>query len=246
MSLRVESTADVCALHLTYLKELSEPVLTPYHFNAFGNWCPTKREMSGRAHAKGARRGRGSPHGLLSDRAAPPTSLTTGPLACVPHKMRQPRWDSLSSRGTCSAYSHTTSLLSATPARSSPRCPSAPRTASLLRISAAYLALPSLVGLYQQRRMMTWFLKRWNRISDGLLNAEPDAATAPPSSPSSLLRPDMTCSCSSVQTLLDPGERRGYLWSLTARTTVRLAQASYHLMARSRILHRDAFLAVLG
>jgi hypothetical protein len=113
--------------------------------------CPTKREMRGRAHAKGARRGRGSPHALLSDRAAPPTSLTTGPLACVPHKMRQPRWDSLSSRGTCSAYSHTTSLLSATPARSSPRCPSAPRTASLLRISAAYLALPSLVGLYQQR-----------------------------------------------------------------------------------------------
>jgi hypothetical protein len=37
MSLRVESTADVCALHLTYLKELSEPVLTPYLFNAFGN-----------------------------------------------------------------------------------------------------------------------------------------------------------------------------------------------------------------
>jgi hypothetical protein len=52
------------------------------------------------------------------------------------------------------------------------------------------------------RRTMTWFLKRWNRISDGLLNAEPDAATAPSSSSSSLLRPDMTCSCSSVQTLL--------------------------------------------
>jgi hypothetical protein len=186
MSLPAESTADVCVLRLTYLKELSEPVLTPYHFNTFGNWCPTKREMSGRAHAKGARRGRGSPHGLLSDRAAPPTSLTTGPLACMPDKMRQPRWDSLSSRGTCSAYSsHTTSLLSATPARSSPRCPSAPRTASLLRISAAYLALPSLVGLYQQRRMMTWFLKRWNRISDGLLDAEPDAATAPSSLSSS-------------------------------------------------------------
>jgi len=35
------------------------------------------------------------------------------------------------------------------------------------------------------RRMMTWFLKRWNRISDGLLDAEPDAATAPSSLSSS-------------------------------------------------------------
>ncbi|KAI9460344.1 Rho GTPase activation protein [Russula earlei] len=39
MSLRAESTADICALLLTYLKELPEPVLTPYLFNAFWNWC---------------------------------------------------------------------------------------------------------------------------------------------------------------------------------------------------------------
>ena len=38
MSLRAESTADICALLLTYLKELPEPVLTPYLFNAFWNW----------------------------------------------------------------------------------------------------------------------------------------------------------------------------------------------------------------
>jgi hypothetical protein len=46
--------------------------------------------------------------------------------------------------------------------------------------------------------------------------------------------------------LMDPEECHGYLWSLTARMTMRLARASYHLMARSRVLHRDAFLAVLG
>jgi hypothetical protein len=46
--------------------------------------------------------------------------------------------------------------------------------------------------------------------------------------------------------LMDPEERRGCLWSLTARTTMCLARASHHLMARSRVLHRDAFLAVLG
>ncbi|KAI0291227.1 hypothetical protein B0F90DRAFT_387327 [Multifurca ochricompacta] len=39
MSLRHESTADICALLLTYLKELPEPILTPYLFNAFWNWC---------------------------------------------------------------------------------------------------------------------------------------------------------------------------------------------------------------
>jgi RhoGAP domain len=39
MSLRAESTADICVLLLTYLKELPEPVLTPYLFNAFWNWC---------------------------------------------------------------------------------------------------------------------------------------------------------------------------------------------------------------
>src|SRR6267154_818450 len=37
MSLCVESTADICAL-VTYLKELPEPILTPYLFNAFWNW----------------------------------------------------------------------------------------------------------------------------------------------------------------------------------------------------------------
>jgi hypothetical protein len=39
MSLCAESTADICAFLLTYLKELPEPVLAPYLFNAFWNWC---------------------------------------------------------------------------------------------------------------------------------------------------------------------------------------------------------------
>jgi len=33
------------------------------------------------------------------------------------------------------------------------------------------------------RRMMVWFLKRWNRVSEGLLDAEPDGASPSPSLP---------------------------------------------------------------
>jgi len=41
------------------------------------------------------------------------------------------------------------------------------------------------------RRMMIWFLKRWNRVSEGLLDAEPDGAAASSSSSLPLSRRDV-------------------------------------------------------
>jgi hypothetical protein len=93
---------------------------------------------------------------------------------------------------------------------------------------------------------MIWFLKCWNRISDGLLDAEPDAATASSSSSSplppsrqemlvvkradllELLAPDEQDEdkLDFRAALMDPEERRGYLWSRTARMTVCLAWAA--------------------
>jgi hypothetical protein len=46
--------------------------------------------------------------------------------------------------------------------------------------------------------------------------------------------------------LMDPEECRRYLWSRTTTTTVHLPWASHHLMARSHVLHQNAFLAALG
>jgi hypothetical protein len=112
--------------------------------------------------------------------------------------------------------------------------------------------------------MVIWFLKCWNCISDGLLNAEPDTTTAlsssssPPLSrqdmlvlkhadPIGLLTPDEQEEDEHDfhMALMDPEECRRYLWSRTARTTMHLTWANHHLMAHSRILHRDAFLVVL-
>ena len=80
------------------------------------------------------------------------------------------------------------------------------------------------------RRMMVWFLKRWNRVSDGLLDAELDDPAATLSSPSSSLpsRRDMLvlehadsfellapeeqekAELDFRATLMDPEERRGH------------------------------------
>jgi len=79
--------------------------------------------------------------------------------------------------------------------------------------------------------MMTWFLKRWNCISDGLLDAEPDTTTAlsslsssPPMSGHDMLvlkhaDPFGLLACDEQEedeldfcaALMDPEECRGYL-----------------------------------
>jgi hypothetical protein len=191
MSLRAESTADICALLLTYLKELPEHVLTPYLFNAFWNWCvrpSVKREdermrkeqdeeedLRARFFQTGQRPPRPSRRVLFEKarlRAVQDEAAETGQITVARDLLRLLPTHSFSLIVyLCAFFTQV------------PLCPENGITfEDIGRIFG-----PSVFGgpVSAARRMMVWFLKRWNRVSDGLLDAEPDAATASSSSSSS-------------------------------------------------------------
>ncbi|KAI0253629.1 hypothetical protein BJV78DRAFT_156272 [Lactifluus subvellereus] len=182
MSLRAESTPDICALLLTYLKELPEPVLTPYLFNAFWNWCvrpSVKREdertlkeqdeeedLRARFFQTGHRPPRPS-HRVLFEkarlRAAQDEAAETGQVAVARDLLRLLPTHSFSLIVyLCAFFTQV------------PLCPENGITLE----DVGRIFGPSVFGgpVPAARRMMVWFLKRWNRVSDGLLDAEPDEA----------------------------------------------------------------------
>ena len=152
MSLRAESTPDICALLLTYLKELPEPVLTPYLFNAFWNWCVrpsvkrederTRKEQDEeedlRAHffQTGQRPPRPSRRILFEKarlRAAQDEAAETGQMAIARDLLRL-------------LPTHSFSLIVYLCAFFT-RCPSVPRTASPSKTLGASLVRPCLAAL---------------------------------------------------------------------------------------------------
>jgi RhoGAP domain len=188
MSLRAESTPDICALLLTYLKELPEPVLTPYLFNAFWNWCvrpSVKREdertrkeqdeeedLRSRFFQTGQRPPRPSRRILFEKarlRAAQDEAAETGQVAVARDLLRLLPTHSFSLIVyLCAFFTQV------------PLCPENGITLE----DVGRIFGPSVFGgpVPAARRMMVWFLKRWNRVSDGLLDAEPDEAVASSSS----------------------------------------------------------------
>jgi hypothetical protein len=192
MSLRAESTPDICALLLTYLKELPEPVLTPYLFNAFWNWCvrpSVKREdermrkeqdeeedLRTRFFQTGQRPPRPSRRVLFEKarlRATQDEAAETGQVSVVRDLLRL-------------LPTHSFSLIVYLCAFFT-QVPLCPENGITFEDIGRIFGPPVFGGpVPAARRMMVWFLKRWNRVSDGLLDAESD--NADPSS-SSLFSP---------------------------------------------------------
>ena len=191
MNLRAESTADICALLLTYLKELPEPVLTPYLFNAFWNWCvrpSVKRddertrkeqdedeELRARYFQTGQRPPRPSRRVLFEKarlRAAQDDVAETGQVAVARDLLRLLPTHSFSLIVyLCAFFTQV------------PLCPE--NGIALEDIGRIFG--PAVFGgpVPAARRMMVWFLKRWNRVSDGLLDSEPDDPSSRSSTSSS-------------------------------------------------------------
>lgn len=204
MSLRAESTADICALLLTYLKELPEPVLTPYLFNAFWNWSvrpSVKREdermrkeqdeeedLRTRFFQTGQRPPRPSSRVLYEKarlRAAQDETAETGQVTVARDLLRL-------------LPTHSFSLIVYLCAFFT-QVPLCPENGITFEDIGRIFGPPVFGGpVPAARRMMVWFLKRWNRVSDGLLDADPnsddseDAGGATTgSSPPLLLRRDV-------------------------------------------------------
>jgi hypothetical protein len=177
MSLRAESTADICALLLTYLKELPEPVLTPYLFNAFWNWCvrpsvkredermrkeqDEEEELRARFFQTGQRPPRPS-HRVLFEkarlRAAQDETAETGQVTVARDLLRL-------------LPTHSFSLIVYLCAFFT-QVPLCPENGIAFEDIGRIFGPPVFGGpVPAARRMMVWFLKRWNRVSDGLLNA---------------------------------------------------------------------------
>ena len=189
MNLRAESTADICALLLTYLKELPEPVLTPYLFNAFWNWCvrpSVKRddertrkeqdedeELRARCFQTGQRPARPSRRVLFEKarlRAAQDDVAETGQVAVARDLLRLLPTHSFSLIVyLCAFFTQV------------PLCPEN----GIAQEDIGRIFGPSVFGgpVPAARRMMVWFLKRWNRVSDGLLDPEPDDGSSSSSAP---------------------------------------------------------------
>lgn len=190
MSLRAESTADICALLLTYLKDLPEPVLTPYLFNAFWNWSvrpSVKREdermrkeqdeeedLRTRFFQTGQRPSRPSRRVLFEKarlRAAQDDAAETGQVAVARDLLRL-------------LPTHSFSLIIYLCAFFT-QVPLCPENGITFEDIGRIFGPPIFGGpVPAARRMMVWFLKRWNRVSDGLLDAKPDDAAALSPSPS--------------------------------------------------------------
>lgn len=204
MSLRAESTADICALLLTYLKELPEPVLTPYLFNAFWNWCvrpSVKREdermrkeqdeeecLRTRFFQTGQRPPRPSPRVLFEKarlREAQDETDETGQVTVARDLLRL-------------LPTHSFSLIVYLCAFFT-QVPLCPENGITFEDIGRIFGPPVFGGpVPAARRMMVWFLKRWNRVSDGLLDASTDSedpkntdGAASGSSPQLLSRRDM-------------------------------------------------------
>ena len=180
MSLRAESTADICALLLTYLKELPEPVLTPYLFNAFWNWCvrpSVKREdermrkeqdeeedLRARFFQTGQKPLRPSRRVLFEKarlRAAQDETAETGQVTVARDLLRL-------------LPTHSFSLIVYLCAFFT-QVPLCPENGITFEDIGRIFGPPVFGGpVPAARRMMVWFLKRWNRVSDGLLDANPD------------------------------------------------------------------------
>ena len=195
MSLRAESTADICALLLTYLKELPEHVLTPYLFNAFWNWCvrpSVKREdermrkeqdeeedLRARFFQTGQRPPRPSRRVLFEKarlRAVQDEAAETGQITVARDLLRLLPTPSFSLIVYLCAFFT--------------QVPLCPENGITFEDIGRIFGPPVFGGpVPAARRMMVWFLKRWNRVSDGLLDAEPDAATASSSLSSSSSSP---------------------------------------------------------
>jgi hypothetical protein len=197
MSLRAESTADICALLFTYLKELPEPVLTPYLFNAFWNWCvrpSVKREdermrkeqdeeedLRARFFQTGQRPPRPSPRVLFEKarlRAAQDETAESGQVTVARDLLRLLPTHSFSLIVyLCAFFTQV------------PLCPEN----GIAFEDIGRIFGPPLFGgpVPAARRMMVWFLKRWNRVLDGLLDAEPDGIAASSSSSLPLSRRDI-------------------------------------------------------
>jgi hypothetical protein len=180
MNLRAESTADICALLLTYLKELPEPVLTPYLFNAFWNWCvrPSVKREDERTHKEqdeeeelrarffqtGQRPARPSRRVQFEKarlRQSQDEQAETGQVAVARDLLRLLPTHSFSLIVyLCAFFTQV------------PLCPEN----GIAMEDIGRIFGPSVFGgpVPAARRMMVWFLKRWNRISDGLLDPEPD------------------------------------------------------------------------
>ena len=200
MSLRAESTADICALLLTYLKELPEPVLTPYLFNAFWNWSvrpSVKREdermrkeqdeeedLRTRFFQTGQRPPRPSRRVLYEKarlRAAQDETAEAGQVTIARDLLRL-------------LPTHSFSLIVYLCAFFT-QVPLCPENGITFEDIGRIFGPPVFGGpVPAARRMMVWFLKRWNRVSDGLLDADSnsdDSQDADGSSPPLLLRRDM-------------------------------------------------------
>jgi hypothetical protein len=180
MNLRAESTADICALLLTYLKELPEPVLTPYLFNAFWNWCvrpsvkredertrkeqDEEEELRARFFQTGQRPARPSRRVQFEKarlRASQDDQAETGQVAVARDLLRLLPTHSFSLIVyLCAFFTQV------------PLCPEN----GIAMEDIGRIFGPSVFGgpVPAARRMMVWFLKRWNRVSDGLLDPEPD------------------------------------------------------------------------
>ncbi|KAH9996968.1 Rho GTPase activation protein [Russula compacta] len=229
MSLRAESTADICALLLTYLKDLPEPVLTPCLFNAFWNWSvrpSVKREdermrkeqdeeedLRTRFFQTGQRPSRPSRRVLFEKarlRAAQDEAAETGQVAVARDLLRL-------------LPTHSFSLIVYLCAFFT-QVPLCPENGITFEDIGRIFGPPIFGGsVPAARRMMVWFLKRWNRVSDGLLDAKPvdsAAALSPPPSVQSSHRPDAICSCSSARIRLNcwrQKSRRKTGWRISAR-----------------------------
>jgi RhoGAP domain len=204
MSLRAESTADICALLLTYLKELPEPVLTPYLFNAFWNWSvrpSVKREdermrkeqdeeedLRTRFFQTGQRPPRPSRRVLYEKarlREAQDETAETGQVTVARDLLRL-------------LPTHSFSLIIYLCAFFT-QVPLCPENGITFEDIGRIFGPPVFGGpVPAARRMMVWFLKRWNRVSDGLLDADPNSddseaadGTTTVFSPPHLLRRDM-------------------------------------------------------
>jgi hypothetical protein len=181
MNLRAESTADICALFLTYLKELPEPVLTPYLFNAFWNWSvrpSVKREdermrkeqdeeedLRTRFFQTGQRTPRPSSRVIYEKarlRAAQDETAETGQVAVARDLLRL-------------LPTHSFSLIVYLCAFFT-QVPLCPENGITFEDIGRIFGPPVFGGpVPAARRMMVWFLKRWNRVSDGLLDADPNS-----------------------------------------------------------------------
>jgi len=188
MNLRAESTADICALLLTYLKELPEPVLTPYLFNAFWNWCvrpsvkredertrkeqDEEEELRARFFQTGQRPARPSRRVLFEKarlRASQDEQAETGQVAVARDLLRLLPTHSFSLIVyLCAFFTQV------------PLCPEN----GITQEDIGRIFGPAVFGgsVPAARRMMVWFLKRWNRVSEGLLDPEPDDRSSSSSS----------------------------------------------------------------